>query len=235
MTITSECHHLLADLDSEWAAIRSQHDSIVSSWSLSHPALAGVNDLGGIVARCRGGDDEATAALINLAQRPDPVAGHCLLQILLPSLVRLSGRHRGADLGSYVGACWLVISSWPARRRHHLVTALAWQTRRVVVRELRQTPLLAPALPDPRDHPALHDREEPPEFAARAVIHAAREQELVPAESLRALEAVYAAGLSGREAAEQLGMSHDMVRYRCSSAVRMLRRHREHLADLLTA
>lgn len=216
-------HPVLAQFDADWAEARERHDGLAAEWARDAPDLTGCGTLDDVVARCRT-SDAAFAPLLALARRRDPVAGRCVLQIMVPSLVALSHGDPRGEIAEYLSACWLVVMAWPDHRRTHLVTAIAWQTRRQVTRERRRR--LAPA-PLQDDLPA--------EMGARAVLQLAGDRSLVPAASIRALEAVYAEGLTGKEAAERLGMSHDMVRYRCSSAVRTLRKHREELVELLYA
>ncbi|MDK9339407.1 hypothetical protein FAM23853_000629 [Propionibacterium freudenreichii] len=61
-------------------------------------------------------------------------------------------------------------------------------------------------------------------------VHLAARRGLITAPSAEVLRSVYLYGLSGREAAGRHEMSEDMVRYRCSSSVKRLRRHMSDLA-----
>ncbi len=212
--------------DADWLDTCRRHDAIAGEWADECPALAGCERLDDVVEACRC-DDLAMLAVLVRAQGGDPIAGRCVLQAVLPLLARLSRRDRGHDLDDYLGACWPVAMRARPRPGSRVLATLALNTRKALLREHGRLWLLTDI--DPVDEPV-----EPP-ITTDDIVRVSRRLHLVPPESADVLISVYGEGLTGKQAAERHGMSHDMVRYRCSRAVRAIRAHRDELLDNLPA
>ncbi len=89
------------DLQREWAAVAAgpEGERALRRWQASEPALAELRSVGELVATAnRPGDETASEVLRPLLRLAgvDPLARRCLLQAMLPGLVRLCGRHPSA-------------------------------------------------------------------------------------------------------------------------------------------
>ncbi|MEW6475437.1 MAG: hypothetical protein AB1679_24545 [Actinomycetota bacterium] len=89
------------DLEREWAAVATGAgaDRALRRWQASEPSLAGVRSLDELVATANQPGDETASEVLRPLLRlsgVDPLARRCLLQALLPGLVRLCGRHPSA-------------------------------------------------------------------------------------------------------------------------------------------
>lgn len=212
--------------DADWLDTCRRHDGIALAWARECPSLEGCCRLDDVVDACRG-DNLAMLAILTRAQSGCPVAGRCLLQALLPSLSALACRDPRRTLDDYLGASWPVAMSLRPEPGAHVLATLALNTRKAMVREqagVWQVPTAD--VPEPAvDVP----------ITAADVVSTSRRLRLVPGASADVLSSVYDEGLSGREAAERHHTSPEMVRYRCSSAVRALRKHRHELLANLPA
>jgi len=215
-------------LDADWLDTCRRHDPLALEWARSCPALDGCTRLDDVVATCRR-DDVAMLAVLTRAQSGCPVAGRSLLRALLPHLAGLARRDPQRGLDDYLGACWPVAMGYHPEPGAHVLSTLALNTRKAMVRERGALWLVPVPVPD-----AAAPTPEP-EVTVRDVMAVSRRLRLVPTASADVLTSVYGDGLSGREAAQRHGMSPDMVRYRCSSAVRVLRAHRHEILDNLPA
>lgn len=215
-------------LDADWLDTCRRHDALALEWARACPALEGCTRLDDVVDACRR-DEVAMLAVLSRTQEGCPVAGRCLLQALVPHLAGLARHDPHRDLDDYLGACWPVAMSYRPEPGAHVLATLALNTRKAMVRERGALWLVPMAVPDAAQLPAE------PEVRVGDVVAVSRRLRLVPPASADVLASVYGDGLSGREAAQRHGMSHDMVRYRCSSAVRVLRAHRHEILDNLPA
>ena len=212
--------------DADWLDTCRRHDAIAVEWARDCPQLEGCTRLDDVVDACRR-DDLAMLSILTRAQAGCPVAGRCLLQAVLPHLTRLARRDPRRTLDDYLGACWPVAMSHHPRPGTHVLATLALNTRKAMVRERAGLWLV----PDVDMSTAPPDAE----ITVDDVVAASRQLRLVPAASADVLASVYGDGLTGREAAERHRISPEMVRYRCSSAVRKLREHRDDVLANLPA
>lgn len=212
--------------DADWLDTCRRHDDIAAEWAGQCPALDGCARLDDVIEACRR-DDLAMLAILTRAQAGCPTAGRCVLQAVLPLLIRLAGRDPGRRLDDYLGACWPVAMRLRPEPGSRVLMTLALNTRKALVREGGGLWLVTDV--EPADEPV-----EAP-VTALDIVTVSRRLHLVPPASADVLMSVYGDGLTGKQAAERHGMSHDMVRYRCSSAVRTLRTHRHELLDNLPA
>jgi hypothetical protein len=139
----SEGRGLLGRLDAEWAYLRTSRRALrtARSWAegyADHPLAAVVADLSDLDDLRRATqrtnhpdrpDDAILLALVELAQA-DELAGRCVLQHILPALIRHAVRYRSFNdttdpLALVVTAAWLAIRSYDVdRRRHHVASSL---------------------------------------------------------------------------------------------------------------
>lgn len=223
---------LASGLDREWTQLGLRPgcwQGSLALWAQLCTPLTWCQSLDHVLAVCEL-DDVAGCFLVGRAQGGDQLAGRVVLQALLPRLrtqARLDPAH---CLGDYVATAWERIMAHPvATRRRELLVNLALDCLKQLSRadRHRSRELPSPVLAD------LHVRQ-PAGRIAGDLIDTAVRQGWIPVASGEVLRSVYADGLSGREAAQRHGISEHMVRYRCSSAVRQLRGHRDELA-LLTS
>jgi len=206
----------LADLNAEWADLALSSDATVRTWADRCPTLRPSTGLAGLLDIVRARPDAAMAALLAIGRDGDPLAWRVVLQAMLGAVV-LACRRRPDRFDEAVSELWLAIAEYPLERRPRSIAAnLTWTLRR----RLAEQPPAPVALPSvPRD------------ASAEATLTAARRLRLIDAETHRTLWLVYVAGLTSARAAEELGTTPELVRYRCSRSLRRLARH----ADLLSA
>jgi DNA-directed RNA polymerase specialized sigma24 family protein len=188
--------------------------------------------------------DAVVALLVQRAQAGDRLAGECLLQALSTRLLQLSRKHPRHRFEDFVTAAWVRIMDYPAANRSTSVLAnLAWDSLKSVSREHARLNREQPAARVPEVGPGCSSVavgsalepgvEPPPREAAAQIIDYAFRAKLVPMESAAILQSVYRDGLPGKEAARRHHTSEDMIRYRCSSAIRKLRAHKSMLMALI--
>ena len=206
----------LTDLNAEWSGLVRTSDATVAAWARRFSALDPASDLAGLLDVIRARPDAAMAALLAIGRDGDPLAWRVVLQAMLGTVV-LACRRRPDRFDEAVSELWLAIAEYPLERRPRSIAAnLTWTLRR----RLAEQPPAPVALPSvPRD------------ASAEATLTAARRLRLIDAETHRTLWLVYVAGLTSARAAEELGTTPELVRYRCSRSLRRLARH----ADLLSA
>lgn len=198
------------------------------------PALAGCVRLGEVLGRVRDDPDAVLAAVIGAAQRGDLQAGRIVVQAMLPKLVRMCSRDADNDLQTYLACLWETVVTYPLERRPARVAAnLALDTLKRAKRASDGRCETACSWLDAREVPEGGVRQWTP--GALAVLRAARQLGLLDALASETLSVVYLDGLTSRQAAEVLGVSADVVRWRCSKAVRRLRAHAQELAAELAA
>ncbi len=212
--------------DADWLDTCRRHDDIAAEWARDCPALEGCGCLDDVIDACRH-DDLAMLAVLTRAQARCPTAGRCVLQAVLPMLAHLARRDPARQLDDYLGACWPEAMRWRPEPGSRVLVTLALNTRKALVRDGGGLWLVTDI--EPAAEPA-----EPP-LTAVEIVAVSRRLRLVPRASADVLISVYSDGLTAKQAAERHGMSHDMARYRCSTAVRALRTHRDELLDNLPA
>jgi DNA-directed RNA polymerase specialized sigma24 family protein len=201
----------LASLNSEWAEL-GQAGPPPDRWQ-GIDALSGIECLDGVLERIRQQPDAALGALLALGAGGDALAWRAAFQAMLPKAVRLS-RGREDRLTEAVSELWLAIAEYPLARRPRSIAAnLAW----TVQRALAPAPvaLMMPAVPGPDADDTLGQ---------------ARALGLIDAVHHETLWLVYVVGLNSAAAAKKLGISPELVRYRCSRSVRRLAGRAELLA-----
>ena len=122
-----------------------------------------------------------------------------------------------------IAECWLQLCRYPLQRRPHRIAAnLAMDTRSHVR-------AAGPALPsiDPHHLPEPSERVS---MDVTRVVRAATRLGLIDADSGACLYAVYGLGLRSHEAARQLRISPELVRWRNARSIRRLTPHAVALA-----
>lgn len=220
-TRVSSADPVVDALRTEWQGWRDQ--PLPDAWRCACPELAQVPSFRqALEVACL---DDVAAFLVIACQGGGRRAGRLLVQALLPRLAAQASRDRRHEVGDYVSTLWELLHDFPIERRTHAVaTNLVLDTRKRLHRAAgREVPCSQP--PEPPTPPASSSRER-----AAVIIDLAARRGLITAPSAEVLRSVYLYGLSGREAAGRHEMSEDMVRYRCSSSVKRLRRHMSDLA-----
>lgn len=173
-------------------------------------------------------DDATLTELLLEAQAGDHTAGEQLLGALAMRLAGMARRSHQTTLAHFVSAAWVVIGSFNTTRTHKVLTNLALDTLKQVTRE--RVARWHERLVHHPELEALPGRSARPEAdEAEAVLTAARHLRLLDENTTGVMRTFYLEGYSGRETAERLDSTHDMVRYRCSRGVRTLREHRAEL------
>ncbi|MCA0293919.1 MAG: hypothetical protein LCH96_01165 [Actinobacteria bacterium] len=200
--------HALAALNTEW----QQLEGHPAAWAATEPDLAGAADLAGVLALVRGRPDPVLAALLRLGRAGEPLAHRVVLQTMLGKLVKLCAGRPGL-LPEAISELWLAIVEYPLERRPRSIASnLAWTVHRRLPR----------ALPDAAwgelDPPA------PPtdETDAASTLAEARALGLIDELTHRTLLTVYVGGRTSAQAAIELGTTPELVRWRCSRALRRL-------------
>lgn len=212
-----DARRALEALNEEWRDLARRG---TQGWGRSEPALAAASTLAGVLDLIRARPDPVLAALLRLAAAGDLLAQRVVLQTMLGKLVLICAR-RPELLPEAISELWLAIAEYPLDRRPQAIAAnLAWAVRRRLPR-----PSFARLAGD-LDPPAG-----PSEPDAVGTLREARALGLIDEHTHRTLWTVYVAGLSSAQAAAELGTTPELVRWRCSKALRRLATH----AELLVA
>jgi len=222
----------LTELNEEWQQRYGSDQMILAGWSARWSCFTGAVDLDDLLAGRRR-DDAVLAALLRLDRDGDPDAGRVILQAVLPAIVRMAGRDAHAELADYVSQLWCRIRTYPLERRPtKIANNLELDTLKSVCQERPRSPL-TPTEPDELDDILTSrqrlphdDRPDVPRVLSLAVAHG-----WIDDYTKTVLHTVYADGLSGRDAAERHNTSVDLIRWRCSRAVKTLARHATVLAE----
>ena len=178
--------------------------------------------------------DVALIALVRRCQGGDTAAGEQLLSVMAFRLGQLCRSSHQIRMAHLVSAAWFVISGYNCDRSSKVLTNLVLDCLKQVTRDrVERWDERRDQYTQPDELPWVEAGREH-EAEVRALLQQARETRVLDPATSEALEAVYAQGLSSREAGEQLRQSPEMVRYRCSRGVRKLREHRDSLADLIS-
>ena len=202
----------LVSLNFEWSELVHSVGAPPQTWQ-AFDALRGAGDLDQLLERARQRPDAIFTALLTLGADGDRLAWRVVFQAMLPKAVRLS---RGSEdrLTEAVSELWVAIAEYPLARRPRSIAAnLAWTLQR------RLSPPPVVVMPTPSPGPD-----------ADHTLSQARALGLLDAEHHRTLWLVYVLGLTSAAAAAQLGISAELVRYRCSRSVRRLAGQAELLA-----
>lgn len=214
-----DARRTLAALNDEWRLLDAEASARVAGWAAVEPALAAAAQLTDVLTLIRRRPDEVLAALLRLGADGDNLAHRVVLQTMLGRLVRLCASRPGT-LAEAVSELWLAIVEYPLDRRPRSIASnLAWTVQRRLARP-------AVLVSD-----AIDAACEPTEPDASATLGEARRLGLIDDTTHCTLWLVYVAGLTSRQASARLGISPDLVRWRCSRAVRHLARHAELLAS----
>jgi len=196
----------LSALNSEWQELLPESAGQFAEWTVTEPALAGADDLAGVLELIRHNPDAVLAALLRLGSAGHPLAHRVVLQTMLGMVVRLCAG-RPSLLPEAISELWLAIVDYPLERRPRAIAAnLAWTVR-------RNLHTVAPPMPPPA---------EPDGPDAASVLAEARRLGLIDEVTHRTLWTVYVAGLTSQQAAAVLGTTAGAVRWRCSHALRRL-------------
>lgn len=213
---------LVSQWDAWWHWVRDAESPDVFAVADCHPLLAGCRTPADLALKA--GTDAGLLALVAAAQDGAQLAGRVVIQVMLPRLISLAARDPRATIEDYLGEAWLVVMGFPLARNRAVLTNLCLDVlkklSRARARTAREHPTRTP--PEPPASPAT-------EPGAAELLDLAGARGLVSRANIEVLRSVYAEGLSGKDAAARHGISHDMVRYRCSSALRHLRARRGEL------
>ncbi|MFV0451926.1 MAG: RNA polymerase sigma factor [Propioniciclava sp.] len=218
-------HATLQEWDTDWARAAPPGSLVPARWRLACPAIRDAEDIPDILTRIPADPDTILLGLLTCARAGDGLAGRAVLQAMMPKAVRLALRDPEASLSDVLAALWERISTYPIERRPRAVAAnLALDTLKTIAgSRVRRHPPTGSAPPAEDDLPD-----------GAAVLEAGARLGHIDTVTRRTLECVYLTGRSSRDAAAELGLSRDVVRWRCSRGVRALAAHRrELLADLV--
>lgn len=222
---------VVGGLNTEWEDLVDLTRGCLPCWA-GHPALLGCRDLDDVLLAIRGAPDAVLLALLDAARAGDELAPRVVLQAMLPKMVLMARRDRSAGVEDYVAQLWCVVRAYPVDRRRARVAAnLALDTLKHVSRERRAGPsLLADVAAEAEIEAVVAYGSGALRSEAARLLASAQELALVDPQTGAILRTVYLDGLSSREAADRHGGTAEMVRYRCSRAVRHLARHATELA-----
>lgn len=201
-------HWALAALNTEWRRLAAGHPGL-PDWQ-SEPALAGAIDLEGVLALIRRSPDETLGALLRLGGAGDPLAHRVVLQTMLGKLALMCAG-RQSELPEAISELWLAIVDYRLDRRPRSIAVnLAWSVQRRL-----WAASAVPGLVDPV-------ADESKEADAAETLAEARRLGLIDDLTHRTLWTVYVAGRTSAQAAAELGTTPELVRWRCSRALRRL-------------
>ncbi len=223
---------VVTGLNAEWERLVSRTERL-PGWA-EQPALVGCGDLDAVLAAVRRAPDAVLLALLEATRAGDELAPRVVLQAMLPKMVLMARRDRWSGVADYVAQLWCVVVGYPVDRRRTKVAAnLALDTLKQVTGDRHRGPTSTSSdwlLDEAQVDEAWADRSAASRREAEELLASAHDLRLLDPETGAVLRAVYLDGLSSREAAARLGGSAEMVRYRCSRAVRRLAGHARELA-----
>ncbi len=208
--------HLANKLNGEWSALQD-------GW------LSGLEMTAGqAFDAIRVDPDAVLLRLVDAGNAGDNLARRVIVQTLLGKLVLMAAKDPAAELGDYVAQLCVRIAGYPTGRRRRSVAAnLVLDTLKAVKAEQAGGRRLRPV-----QDSVLESLAEPPaaQLSALEVLKQASELRLVDEPTRRVLSAIYVEGLNSSAAAERFGTTPELVRWRCSKALRRLAAHAEELA-----
>ena len=212
---------VLGALEAEWRSFADGSSARVLRWAELDRALLGCRGADAVLARIRREPDAVLAALLRLGQGGDQLALLVVLKAMLGKLVRLSAG-RPDVLVEAVSEMWVAMAEYPVARRPRSIAAnLSWTVSRCI----RASPRCPSAALAAEPSAALPDPD------ASATLADARRLGLIDEHAHRTLWTVYVAGLTSYQAAAVLDTTPELVRWRCSRAIRRLREQAELLAS----
>lgn len=247
------CSQIRAMMDVEWNQLCAQMAAqlVPQDWVDHlpiHALPAGLMEVDAICDLVWHRDDKVAAGLVRLSQGGDKLAGRVFIQAMLPKLWTISRRDINHGLSDYISVAWLRLMSFPVETRPNAVLVnISLDCLKVLSRQKAVSkPEVVSALLSQPNGDALIDgtatgvalwRNDNSSVASeqyvRDILALADRDKLLSPTCVDVLRSVYCDGLSGREAAARHQISHDMVRYYCSSAVKVLRARRWQLIDEL--
>ncbi len=202
-------------LNREWVLLQRQ--PAPPSWTDS-PAT-----LGDVLAGIPLDPDRRLGELLTRNAAGEQVAGRVVLQAMLGKLVLFAAKDPWHNDADYVTECWLQLCKYPLGRRPRRIAAnLAMDTRRAVWAAESSPLVLDPLL--------LEERARSVEPDTIDLIRTATRLGLIDRAAGACLVAVYCLGLRSHEAAEQLAISPELVRWRNARSIRKLAPHAAELA-----
>lgn len=216
----SHPHRSLRALNDEWSSLRSTTREHVAAWSAAHAELRGCRDLDDLLAAIAADPDAVLRRLLALGATGDGLAHRVVLQTMLGKMVRMAASDPRHGFDDHLAELWLGIAAYPlANRPCRIAANLAWDVRKRLAGRPSATPvdpdrLTSIAAPPPDDEPS-----------AERVLAEAERLGLIDRLTCATLRVVYAEGRSSARAAEVLGTSPEMVRWRCSRGLRRLSGH----------
>ncbi|MDR0837194.1 MAG: hypothetical protein LBM94_03115 [Propionibacteriaceae bacterium] len=212
-------------LNKDWYRVLCANPDVPGRWMMVGVAPGPMDDMVGYLWS----DDVTSAKLVLLAQDKDELAGRLLLQSMARRLAWYAGRSAKYELAEFISAAWERVATYPAATRStnvmvNLCLDCLKAVSRAAAKDGREITVDQPPEPPQQPDPAGASY---PRVAE--IIDLAERRALVPRASIAVLRSIYDDGLSGQQAAERHGMSPEMVRYRCSSAIKKLRVHRQEL------
>jgi hypothetical protein len=235
---------IVDQLNADWDALVDDSTAHVDRWRSRHAVFEGCFDLDDVLSAVSREPDPALRALLAEDVQDDPLAGRVVLQSMLGKTVRMAARDPRASVDDYIGALWLRIRTYPRLERpDHIAANLALDTLKCVTSEQRwarrgmtvipvwSEAVLEAAQSASLEHSHLDHSAAVPELSAAGVITTATELGLLDEPYHDVLLTVYSEGLSGRDAARRHQTTPEMIRYRCSRAVRRLAQHSDELLE----
>jgi hypothetical protein len=231
-------------LDREWRELVDLHRGTVLTWADRHAFLAQCHSLDDVVSAAQSHSDVVLAALLAEVSAGDRLASRVVLQLLVGRMARMAQRDPRSGIDDYLAALWYVINNYPLSRRPVRIAAnLSMDTLRALSRERSWPGRLAVTLcpstesldellePAGLDGSPI-DAAPPVDLEARQVLEASSVLRLIDGSEVALLSGVYAAGLTGAQAARRLHTSAGTVRVRCSKVLRRLAAHAVELAEV---
>ncbi len=206
-------HSTLSSLNHEWLQLVECSVDVVADWRRNDLALSSAIDFDDVIGLIAAAPDRVLACLLRLGQAGDPRAYRVILQAMLGKAVR-ECRSFPWRFDEAIAELWLVIAEYPLERRPRSILAnLGWALHHRM--GSKPTPLMVI---------------EPMGISAADVLDAAATLGMISSDSVQMLGLVYLDGLTSAEAGGVLGISADLVRYRCRRELRRLAEQAELLA-----
>ncbi len=241
---TGKDFRIVDALNAEWDELTRENQPTVRLWAAKHQAVANCSDLADVLATVPGDPDGVLRALLIENAEGDQLAGRVVLQAMVAKIVRMALRDCRAGVDEYVAAMWCRICTYPMGERPKKIAAnLALDALKAVNRETfwTRSGVEVAAFPSDAVMDYLHTQAMArarldhnagiEELSAQGVIATADRLGLINAQTRDVLLTVYADGLSGRAAADRHQTTPEMIRFRCSKAVRRLAQHSASLAE----
>lgn len=211
-----------ADLQRWWATIA---DAEVPARWRGEPELTAVGTVGGIGVAADAGDDAVLGALVRLLHDGDQTAGLVVLRAAWPRL-RGAAVRAGLRSDDLAAPLWLVLISYPLGRRPRSILAnVVLDTMKVLRAENPERPVAPDALEALLAPGDVAD----PVPTGDLVLMSAERLGLIDGRAAGVLRSVYLDGMPGRVAAVRHATTETAIRWRCSTSVRRLAAHAQHL------